>query len=225
MSAASGIDALAHRVRPAAGEPEGGLVLLHGRGTDEHDLFPVLDFLDPERRLAAATARAPLSLPPGGRHWYAFMRVGYPEPQTFFETYGLLAAWLDALPDALGVPWSRTVLGGFSQGTVMSYALGLGAGRPSPAGVLAMSGFMPTVEGFSLDLDSRRGLAVAITHGTLDPVIPVGLGRQARDLLEGAGLAVTYRESAMAHTIDPRLLPELQAWLRGVTSSAPSAAA
>ena len=64
--------------RPARGEPEGLLVLLHGRGADEHDLFPLLDVLDPERRLLGVTPRAPLSLPPGGAHWYAFYRVGEP---------------------------------------------------------------------------------------------------------------------------------------------------
>jgi phospholipase/carboxylesterase len=206
-------------VRPAAAEPEGALVLLHGRGTDENDLFPVLDFLDPDRRLAAITAGAPLSLAPGGRHWYEFMRVGHPEPRSFFATYDLLSGWLDALAAALGAPWERTVIGGFSQGTVMAYAMGLGAGRPSPAGILAMSGFIPRVEGFSLDLQGRRGLPVAITHGSLDPVISVEFAREARDTLEQAGLAVTYRESAMAHTIDPRIVPELQQWLRSAVSA------
>jgi phospholipase/carboxylesterase len=64
------------RERPAAGEALGALVLLHGRGADEHDLFPLLDALDPERRLDGYTLRAPLSLPPGGAHWYIVPRVG-----------------------------------------------------------------------------------------------------------------------------------------------------
>jgi phospholipase/carboxylesterase len=60
---------LAQRLRPADRDPEGALVLFHGRGTDENDLFPLLDELDPERRLLGVTARGPLSLPPGGWHW------------------------------------------------------------------------------------------------------------------------------------------------------------
>jgi phospholipase/carboxylesterase len=71
--------------RPAAGEPEGALVLLHGRGADEYDLHPLLDALDPERRLHGYTPRAPLALPPGGAHWYAVPRVGYPDAATFRE--------------------------------------------------------------------------------------------------------------------------------------------
>ncbi|MDP8944163.1 MAG: hypothetical protein M3N16_08615 [Actinomycetota bacterium] len=135
-----GIDLLVHRVRPAAAEPAGALVLLHGRGTSEEDLFALLDALDPERRLVGVAPRGPLSLPPGGAHWYVVRRVGFPDPETFHATYARAAAWLDALPAALGAPIERTVLGGFSQGAVMSYALGLGRGRPAPAGILALSG-------------------------------------------------------------------------------------
>ena len=56
------------RERPASGEPDGALVLFHGRGADEHDLFPLLDVLDPERRLDGYTPRGPLSLPPNFEH-------------------------------------------------------------------------------------------------------------------------------------------------------------
>ncbi len=210
---------LVYRTRPAAAEPEGALVLLHGRATDESDLLPVLDLLDPRRRLVGIAVRGPLSLPPGGRHWYAVPRVGFPDPETFRATLDQLNAVMDALPAAVGVDRSRMVLGGFSQGAVMSYAVGLQAGHPPPAGILAMSGFIPTVPGFKLDLGSRRGLPVAIVHGSLDPVISIQFARQARDRLEQAGLDVSYHESAMAHTIDPRLLPDLQRWV-GATSSA-----
>jgi phospholipase/carboxylesterase len=209
-----------HLMRPAAGTPEGALVLFHGRGTDEHDLFPLLDIVDPERRLLGATARGPLSLPPGGAHWYAVRRVGYPDPETFHATYPELAGWLDGLLAQHGIAPERTVLGGFSQGSVMSYALGLGAGRPRPAGIMALSGFIPEVEGFELDLGKARGLPVAIGHGTHDPVISVEFGRDARDRLVEAGADVTYRESPMPHTIDPAFLSELPGWVRSALGSA-----
>ena len=206
--------------RPPASGPEGALVLFHGRGADEHDLFPLLDILDPERRLAGATARGPLSLPPGGAHWYAVRRVGYPDPETFHSTYPELTGWLDGFLAEQGVPPERAVLGGFSQGSVMSYALGLGAGRPRPAGIMALSGFIPEVEGFQLDLGKAAGLPVAIGHGTHDPVIPVEFGRDARERLEAAGADVTYRESPMPHTIDPGFLRELPGWLERAIASA-----
>jgi phospholipase/carboxylesterase len=212
--------AIHHLTRPAAGEPEGALVLFHGRGADEHDLFPLLDILDPERRLLGATARGPLSLPPGGAHWYAVRRVGYPDPDTFHATYPELAGWLDGLLAEHGVSPGRTVLGGFSQGSVMAYALGLGAGRPRPAGIIALSGFIPEVDGFELDLSKARGLPVAIGHGTHDPVISVEFGRDAHERLVEAGADVTYRESPMPHTIDPAFLRELAGWLRRALESA-----
>ncbi len=208
------MDQLDHRLRPAAGEPEGALVLLHGRGTDEHDLFPLFDVFDPERRLIGVTAGGPLSLPPGGRHWYAIRRLGYPPPDTFLPTYHRLTEWLDALPEAIGVPTARTILGGFSQGAVMSYALALAAGRPVPAGLLALSGFIPTVEGLELDLAGRRELPVAIGHGSFDPVIGVEWGREARQRLAEAGADVTWRESPMPHSVDPEYLTELAGWVR-----------
>jgi phospholipase/carboxylesterase len=199
--------------RPAASDPEGALVLLHGRGADERDLYPLLDMLDPDRRLLGATARGPLSLPPGGAHWYVVRQVGYPDPETFLSTYPQLATWLDDMLAEHGIGPERTILGGFSQGSVMAYSLGLGPSRPRPAGILALSGFLPTVEGFELDLDRAAGLPVAIGHGTHDPVISVDFGRDARDRLTAAGADVTYRESPMAHTIDPAFLSELAGWV------------
>jgi phospholipase/carboxylesterase len=193
--------------RPAAGEPEGALVLLHGRGADEHDLFPLLDALDPERRLQGYTPRAPLSLPPGGgAHWYVVPRVGYPDPETFREAYRQLTEWFDALPfDAADV-----VVGGFSMGAVMTHALAWGPGRPNPRAVLALSGFIPTVEGWEPDLEAPFP-PVAIAHGTYDPVIPVEFGRRARATLEDAGAEVLYLESPIEHWIDPQIVPQLRA--------------
>ncbi|MGH2978977.1 MAG: alpha/beta hydrolase [Solirubrobacterales bacterium] len=209
---AEGLGLLVHRIRPPAGEPDGALVLLHGRGVDESDLFPLLDELDPERRRVGATPRGPLTLPPGGFHWYIVERVGYPHRETFLQTYEALTKWLDAFAGETDVPWERTVIGGFSQGAVMSYALALAAGRPSPAGLLAMSGFIPEVEGFELDLE-RPGLPIAITHGTLDPIISVEFERLARQRLEAAGNRLLYREAPVGHGIDPAVLPDLRAWL------------
>jgi len=195
--------------RPAEGEPHGALVLLHGRGADEYDLFPLLDALDPERRLLGITPRGPLSLPPGGAHWYRLGGIPTPDPGTFFPTFEAAAAFLDALP----VPMERVVLGGFSQGAVMSWALGLGTGRPRPAAIIALSGFLPEVEGFELDLTGLDGYPIAIAHGSLDPVIPVELSRAAVERVRAAGADLLWRETPVPHTIDPRVLPELQAFV------------
>jgi len=200
--------ALTYRVREPEGEPRGALVLLHGRGANELDLEPLLSVLDREARLLGILPRGPLTLPPGGAHWYAVRQVGYPDPGTFFTTFERASTWLDAVLGELEVPAERTVLGGFSQGAVMSYALGLAASRPPPAGIVAMSGFIPRVEGFELDLASRAGLPVSISHGRNDPVIGVQWGRDARDQLMNAGLDVRYHEDPVGHTITPQALAQ-----------------
>jgi phospholipase/carboxylesterase len=214
------LDLLQHRIRPAAAEPEGALVLLHGRGADEHDLFPLLDALDPQRRLVGVTPRAPLALPPGGAHWYVVREVGFPDPETFWPTFERLCRWFDALPEALGVPRGRTVLGGFSQGTAMTYATAFAKGRERPAGIVAMSGFVPGVDGLEIDLSDVGGYPVAIAHGSQDPVISVRFGRDARARFEAAGADVLWRESPMAHTIDPRFVSDLVRWLPRVVPPA-----
>jgi phospholipase/carboxylesterase len=205
---------LVHRERPADGEPAGLLVLHHGRGTDELDLLPLADALDPERRLHVVTPRGPLTLPGSpGYHWYAVPRVGYPDPETFEAAFELLAAFHDELWRQTGMPAERTVLGGFSMGSVMSYALGLSAKRPLPAGLLVFSGFIPTVAGWEPDLTGREGMPVFIAHGRNDPVMEVDFGRQARDRLTDARLEVEYHESDVGHSIDPANLPLATAWL------------
>jgi len=216
----SGEATLEHLVRPAAGRADGALVLFHGRGTSEHDLYPLLDMLDPDRRLVGITPRGPLLLPPGGAHWYVVREVGFPDPRTFGPTFALASRWLDDLASETGIPPERTVLGGFSQGAVMAHALGLGTGRPRPAGIVALSGFIPVVEGFEPDLTPPLP-PVAIGHGSLDPVISVEFGRRARTILEEAGADVLYRESPIPHTIDPRFLDELQGWVRAAVDRAP----
>jgi phospholipase/carboxylesterase len=201
--------------RPAAGDPEGLLVLHHGRGSDEQDLMGLADVLDPQRRLHIVTPRAPLRLPESpGYHWYLVPRVGYPDPDSFHAAYAELASFHDALWDRTGIGPERTVLGGFSMGTVMSYARGLGGDRPAPAGILALSGFIPTVEGWKPSLEDRHDeTRVLIAHGRNDLVIPVTFARAAHELLEQAGFAVDYRESEAAHHVDPGDVAREAAWL------------
>jgi phospholipase/carboxylesterase len=199
---------LVHLIREPESEPAGALILNHGRGADERDLYGLLDALDPERRLLGVTTGAPLTdVPPGGRHWYLVPRVGYPDPATFASSYRALTEFLDGLLADRGIPWERTAIGGFSMGTVMSYAVALGEGRPSPAAILANSGFIPIVEGWQPALDGRDGLPVLIHHGRNDPVISVEFARQAAALLGEAGLEVEYVETDAGHWLPPEIIP------------------
>ncbi|MBV9683388.1 MAG: phospholipase [Solirubrobacterales bacterium] len=216
---------LVYRERPPAGEPAGLLVLHHGRGADEHDLLGLAEALDPERRLHVVTPRAPLGVPGWpGYHWYTVPRVGYPDRATFHDAYRALAAFHDETWERTGIEPDRTVFGGFSMGSVMSYALGLSGQRRQPGGLLIFSGFIPTVQGWQPNLASRPGLPVFIAHGRQDPIMNVEFARRAHELLDAAGLPVTYLESDAAHHIDPAHIPPAIRWLNDVAGRASAGA-
>lgn len=210
---------LAYRERPAAGEPAGLLILHHGRGADEQDLIGLADVLDPERRLHVLAPRGPLTLAGWqGYHWYTVPKVGHPDHDTFHAACKELSRFHDEAWERTGIAPASTVLGGFSMGAVMSYALGLSEGRPVPAGLMAFSGFVPTVEGWQPALGSRTQMPVLIAHGRQDQVIDVDFARRAHSLLEKAGLPVTYLESDAAHHIVPSHLPAAAQWLAAATA-------
>lgn len=205
---------LHYRERPADGEPEGALILHHGRGSDERDLLALGDALDPACRLLVVAPRAPLTLDGlPGHHWYVVPRVGYPDPDTFHAAYLQLASFHDDLWKRTGILPAQTVIAGFSMGAVMSYSLALGPDRPVPGGVMGLSGFLPTVEGWEPDLAGRQALPTFIAHGRRDPVIPVEFARRARESLEAGGLDVEYHESDTAHHVDIGHIAVAERWL------------
>ena len=189
-------------------------MLHHGRGTDERDLLGLADALDPEGRLLVVTPRAPLLLEGSpGYHWYLVPRVGHPDRDTFQAARGALAELHDGLWEKTGIDSSRTVFGGFSMGTVMSYAMALSEDRPPVAGILAFSGFVPAVEDWQPRFDDRQDTRAFIAHGRRDPIIEIGFAHRARQLLERGGLEVEYHESDVGHQIDPAHLSAASPWL------------
>ena len=216
------MSALVYRERPAAGQAEGLLVLHHGRGADENDLIGLADVLDPDRRLHVVTPGAPLSvgrLRPG-KHWYIVPQVGYPDYETFHAAYAKLSNFHDELWERTGIPPESTVLGGFSMGSVMSYATGLGRDRPPVGGILAFAGFIPTVDDWSPDTPSRPDTRVFIAHGRRDPIMDVEFARRAGELLTAGGLSVEYHESDAGHEIDPAHLAAAIEWMRRTVPAA-----
>jgi phospholipase/carboxylesterase len=145
-------------------------------------------------------------------------QVSQPDEQTFVASMGMTARFVDDFLRERRVSSDRTVIGGFSQGGAVAVALAVGTGRPRPAGLLAMSCFLPMVRGWRLDIHAKRGLPAYVCHGTFDNMIPVGFGRRLRDiLLEEGPLEVTYRETRILHSVDPELLPEIRAWVQALT--------
>lgn len=211
------MSSLVYQERPAAESAAGLLVLHHGRGADEHDLLGLADVLDPERRLHVVTPGGPLTVPGWpGKHWYVVPRVGYPDPGTFFAAHAKLSSFHDELWKRTGIGPERTIFGGFSMGSVMSYTMGLDPSRPAPAGLLVFSGFVPTVEGWTPDVAGRAsdGVRAFVAHGRADQVMDVDFARQAVGLLEAGGLPVEYHESDAGHHIDPAHVPAAVRFVR-----------
>ena len=200
--------------RPASGEPEGLLVLHHGRGSDENDLIGIADQFDPDQRLHVVSPRAPLTLDGWpGNHWYIVPRVGHPDPASFAIAYQQLCEFHEQLWQETGIAPDRTILGGFSMGSVMSFATGLGDQRPVVAGILGLSGFIPTVDGWQPNFAERSATSVLIAHGTEDPVIAIEFARAAKDLIEPSDLELEYHEAAGGHQINPNQLPLIVDWI------------
>jgi len=208
---------LSYAERPAIGESDGLLILHHSRGSDERALLELGAALDRVHRLHLVMPRAPLTLDGlDGHHWFAVREVGQPEWDSFQEGYTALCQFHDQTWERTGIAPDRTVLAGFSMGAAMSYATGLGRGRPRPAGIAAFSGVIPRVADWEPELEAREGLPVLITHGRTDRLLEIELAHRARMLLEQAGLAVSYHESAGGHEIDERAIGRGIQWLAEV---------
>lgn len=205
--------------RPSDGPATGALFLHHGRGTWEGDLLPLADMLDPDRRLHVFAPRAPLTLDDApGFHWYEVPQVGYPDPATFAAARRALADFHDDQLERIAVAPERAVLGGFSMGAVMSFALALSSDRPRPAGVLAFSGFIPVLadQSWEPDFAARSELPIFLAHGQHDTVIDFGFAEIANRKLVGAGLDVETFSFEGGHEIIDSELAAAAIWLDGV---------
>ncbi|GAC1438390.1 MAG: alpha/beta fold hydrolase [Chloroflexota bacterium] len=199
------------RIRPArrGTAPHPALVLLHGRGADENDLFSLSAALD--ERLVVVSPRAPLPLM-GGYMWYRDNGRGVPAEEDMRAGLRMVEGLLDGLPGAHGVDPARLFVLGFSQGAAMTGALLLSAPHRL-AGALVLSGYVPPMPALQPGQGRLAGTPVFVAHGTHDPVVPVQWGRAAGDALAAAGAAVTYREYPGGHGITPQGLEDLAAWL------------
>ncbi len=178
-------------IPPASGEAAKGLiVLLHGWGANLYDLAslaPELNLPDYHFLFPDAPFRHPQV--PGGKMWYDLDSDDY---QGLPESGQMLLDWLLSLEGITGVPLSRTILSGFSQGGAMTLDVGL---RLPVAGLVSFSGYLhgePAGEGLP---------PVLMMHGTQDGVVPVAAARQAHDILTELGVSVTYREFNIGHQI------------------------
>jgi phospholipase/carboxylesterase len=206
------IHTIERRPRVASDGPPPLLIMLHGYGSNEHDLFDLGEYLDP--RLHIVSARGVLNLGFGFAWYHLGGEPGnlVPDPTTRARARTLLAKFVADLPARLGSDPQRTYLLGFSQGAIMSLALA--AQNPTQfAGIMPLSGYLDPE---SLDGPLPAGIAdlpILQMHGTDDPVIPVAAARRTRDMLTPLARRLTYQEYPVGHTISMEGLQLIQSWL------------
>src|SRR5262245_16099297 len=198
------------------------LLLVHGLGADERDLGGLLPYLDPEGRFLTVLPRGPIAAPPGFA-WFDIAGVLGTDPSTADATFLDSLQQLDDLLDEVCAehdkPRSEAVVAGFSQGAALVVALGLReSDRPRPAGVLAMSGYLPDVEGLAYDWQAAKDVPVLVQHGTEDPLLPIERGRALAAALVDHGVPTTYSEYPMAHQVAMESVQQAHEWLLEVAA-------
>lgn len=206
------IHTIERKPRQPGGQPP-LLLLLHGYGASEHDLFDLADYVDP--RFHVVSARAPLALPWGGFAWYHLGGAPgrlVPDVPSRARAVDLIERFVPGLPERLGTDPARTYVLGFSQGAIIGLALALR--QPTAlAGLIAASGYMdPALMPAALP-EALAGLPILQMHGTYDDVIPVEAAHMTRELLAPLPVRHTYHEYPVGHGIHPDGLQAIQTWL------------
>ena len=191
-------------------QPDRLLLLIHGKGADEHDLEGIIPILDPEGRFVTVLPRAPLAFEPG---WEWYRTEGIPKGGAeLVSSVDALDDLLDACCAEYGFDRSQAIVAGFSQGCAVTLALGLRrSGRPRPAGLLGMSGFLP--ERPELEYDFTAAPPVFIQHGSFDPLISPEQGRRSVTRLAAEGVPVIHREYPMAHQVSMESARDAMVWM------------
>ena len=199
-------------------EPNGAypmVVLLHGYGTNMADLASVCPVID-RTGYVYICPNAPLPLIPGsGVGGYAWAPLPLEEIAAAEPALAQITVTVEDAIGRYGVEPGNVVIGGFSQGGMMSYLTGL----PSPdvfGGVFALSSSLPDPDGLSRRLPTERTQPVFVSHGTTDAMIPVEQARQASSVLEELGYSPRYREYEMVHQVTNEVIDDLRAWLHEV---------
>jgi thioredoxin 1 len=202
----------------AGSEARRVLLLAHGYGADERDLGGLLGYLDPEGIFATVMPRGPHAAPGApGFSWYDMSAP--PTPEAFTEALDALDETLDEACTQQGFPRSEALVGGFSQGAGLALALALrSSDRPHPAGVLAMSPFLPGLEGLELDDAAVGAIPILVQHGTHDQMIPVKQSRTVARALRAAGVPTVFREYPMEHQVALEGLQDARAWIDRVVA-------
>ncbi len=195
-------------VSPSVSQPTAGLIVcLHGWGANAEDVASLGSFFNlPDYHFVFPNAPFPYIYSPTGKAWYELRQENM--YQGLGESRQILTDWLQSLESITGVPLSRTILSGFSQGGAMTLDVGLNLPL---AGLVSMSGYLHP------DADKRNKISyppTLIMHGRQDEVVPLLAALKAKETLESLGVVVQYQEFDMGHEISPQMLEVLRNFVK-----------
>ena len=190
------------------------LLLLHGIGSNEHDLYGLAPFLD--KRFLIISVRAPHTLGPGSYAWFEadFTPQGpVINPEQAKASLKTLITFLKEAITAYGADPKQVYLMGFSQGAIMSASVALT--QPElVAGAVLMSGrILPEIRPLIASNEELSGFPFLVVHGTVDMVLPITHGRASRELLSSLPVNLTYHEYQMGHEVNQESLSDVTVWL------------
>lgn len=197
------------------------LVLMHGVGSNEQDLFGLAPQI-PER-FHVLSLRAPFRMGPGSHAWFDFsIEAGgersINEAQEA-ESRALAAKAIESAAEQLGIPPERIVVGGFSQGGIMALSLLLTKPALMQAALVWHSRLLQQVVPLSAPADAMRGKQLWLSHGTHDNVIPLAHAQAIAHHMAPLPVTVTYHEFPSAHEIRPSELAATVAWLESLSTT------
>lgn len=191
------------------------LLLLHGYGSNEEDLFSFASELPDEYYVVSV--RAPYDLQPYGHAWYAIHfdadENKFSDDVQAIESRELIIQFIDELIAKYPINETQVSLIGFSQGAILSYATALSYPEKI-ARVVALSGYL-NEKIIKEDFENKdlSNLKLFISHGTVDQVIPVDWARKAKPFMENLGLDVMYKEYPIGHGVAPQNFYDFKNWL------------
>ncbi len=187
------------------------IVCLHGRGANANDLASLAFELHPEGyRWLLPQGSLPVPNGPGTMGW-AWYALGEERPATVATARETVRQFVAETAAALNVPLARVAIMGFSQGAATSLHVALTSAEPFGA-VVAMSGYLPAPETLTINTGAARQ-PILMVHGTVDQTLDISLAREARDLMQKAGLDLRYFEFPMGHTITSDSLAAVRTFL------------
>ncbi len=192
------------------------VIMLHGYGSDENDLFSFASELPKE--LFIVSIKAPYALQPNGNAWYAInfdADMGkWNDNEQAIESRDKIANFIDEVCEAYPVDFENVTLLGFSQGTILSYAVALTYPKKIK-NIIALSGYINTdILPKQLDKEDYKSLNFYCSHGSVDQVIPVEWARQTPAFLESLHIKYKYNEFPVGHGVAPQNFFELKDWLK-----------